>query len=143
MSKRSPGTLIAAAIFLAIGVVRGLRALAIAPVPDLPALLFACVCLEAIGALLAAVGLLVPSRRLALPGLALFAISTVVQMAGDVGPYGVRSLLEGLSWSLLALALAAAGWIAIERATHRGGPSARNTTGQSSESRTSPSRAFR
>jgi hypothetical protein len=55
----------------------------------------------------------------------------------------VRSLLDGLSGSLLALALAAAGWVAIERAAHRGDPSARNTTGQSSESRRSPSRAPR
>lgn len=140
MSKRSPWTLLAAAIFAAIGLVRGLRALAIAPDlaiasgPDLPAFLFACVCFQAIGGLLAAVGLLLRSRRLVLPGLALFAISAVAQMAGDVAVYGVRSLLDGLAGSLLALAVAAAGWIAFEREAQRGGPVA-GSGGHSSVSR--------
>ena len=135
MSTRSPWTLLAAAIFAAIGLVRGLRALAIAPVPDLPALLFACVCLEAVGALLAAAGLFFRSRRLALPGLTLFALSVAVQMAGDVAVYGVRSLLDGLAASLLALALSTAGWIAFEREAQRGGPAARIRSGHSSGSR--------
>ena len=41
-------------VFLAIGLERALRALAIAPAPELPAILFASVLIQAIGALAAA-----------------------------------------------------------------------------------------
>jgi hypothetical protein len=62
------------------------------------------------------------------------------------GPNRVRCapLLDGLAGSFLALALAAAGWIALEREeAHGGGPAAPNAAGQSSEPSLSPSRPSR
>ena len=77
-------------VFLAIGLERALRALAIAPAPDLPAILFATILLQAIGAFAAAVCLFTASRY-ALIGLALFAAAFLTQMGADVLVYGVRA----------------------------------------------------
>ena len=103
-----------AALFLAIGVTRGVRALAIAPVPDLPALLFVAVLGQAVGALLAGIALGFAGRSAAL-GLALFAGCAVLQMGGDTFVYGVRSLFEGLAFALLAMTLTFVAWLLSER----------------------------
>ena len=141
MPKRFPWNLLAAAIFGGLGTERALRALAILPVPELPTLLFVSLAGEAAGALLAAIGLLLASRRVSSVGLALFAVCAVARMAGDVAVYGVRPLIDGVAASLIAIALAASGWIVLER-TRASRAQRRNTTGQSSESSTSPSRTW-
>jgi hypothetical protein len=103
-----------AAVFCAIGAARALRAIAIAPGPDLPELLFLAILGQAAGALLAGVGLMAGGRGAAL-GLALFAGSALLQMGADVFLYEVRALLEGLAIAVLAIGLAVFGWLALER----------------------------
>jgi hypothetical protein len=102
------------AIFLAIGIERTLRTLAIAPGPDLPVLLFASVLCQAIGALAAAACLFAASRY-AVIGLALFAGAVLVQLGADVLVYHVRAVLEAAGIAVVALGLAALGWLALDR----------------------------
>ena len=101
-------------VFLAIGLERAQRALAIAPTPDLPAILFATVLLQAIGALAAAVCLFAASRY-ALIGLALFAAAFLTQMGADVLVYGVRAVVDAVGLAVAAIALTAFAWLALDR----------------------------
>src|SRR5262245_51705545 len=84
---------IVGAVFLLIGIERTFRALAISGGPDLPALMFASVLLEAIGALAAAACLFAGSRLAAI-GLALFAGAVLVHLGADVLVYQVRAVLD-------------------------------------------------
>jgi hypothetical protein len=102
------------AVFLAIGIERALRALAIAGGPDLPALLFASVLVEAVGALVAAIGLFGASR-VATIGLALFVGAALVHLGADVLIYHIRAVVEAAAIALCVLALAAIGWFAQTR----------------------------
>jgi hypothetical protein len=101
-------------VFCVVGVQRLLLALAMPAGFELPALLFALVVVEAVAALVGGVGLLL-RRRIALAGLLAFAVAAVLHMVADVAVYGVRSLLEGLAWAVVAVALAALGWLALQR----------------------------
>jgi hypothetical protein len=102
------------AVFLAIGVERALRALAIAAGPDLPAILFASVFVEAIGALATAAFLFAASRWVAI-GLALFVGAALVHLGADVLIYHIRAVLEAAGIALCVLALAALAWFAQAR----------------------------
>jgi hypothetical protein len=102
-------------VFLAIGLERALRALAIAPAPDLPAILFVTVLLQAIGALAAAVCLFAASRLVVI-GLALFAGAFLVQLGADVLVYEIRAVLDAAGLAVAALALTLFAWMAQDRA---------------------------
>ena len=102
-------------VFLAIGLERALRALAIAPAPDLPVILFASVLIQAIGALAAAVCLFAASRLVVI-GLALFAGAFLVQLGADVLVYQIRAVLDAVGLAVAALALVAFAWLSLDRA---------------------------
>ena len=102
-------------VFLAIGLERALRALAIAPAPDLPAILFVTVLLQAIGALAAAVCLFAASRFVVI-GLALFAGAFLVQLGADVLIYQIRAVLDAVGLAVAALALTVFAYMALDRA---------------------------
>jgi hypothetical protein len=109
----SRAVLIALGIVLcAIAVQRLLVAVAMPVGLPVPVLLFLFVLAEGVSALVAGIGLLL-RRRFARVALLVFATAAVVHMLVDVVFYGVRSLLEGLAWALLAVLLAAAGWVAL------------------------------
>jgi hypothetical protein len=101
-------------VFCVIGVQRLLLSLAMPAGFELPVLLFALVLVEGVAALIAGVALLL-RRRIALAGLLAFAVAAVLHVVVDVAVYGVRSLFEGLLWAVLAVALAAVGWLALQR----------------------------
>jgi hypothetical protein len=103
-----------AVVFLAIGIERALRGAAIGAAPDAPLLLLASVLLEAIGALAAAAGLFAASR-LAVSGLALFAGAVLFHLGADVLVYHVRAVIDAAFVAIVALGLAALGWIALDR----------------------------
>jgi hypothetical protein len=102
-------------VFLAIGLERALRALAIAPAPDLPAILFVTVLIQAIGALAAAFCLFAGSRLVVI-GLALFAGAFLVQLGADVLIYQIRAVLDAVGLAVAALALTVLAWMALDRA---------------------------
>jgi hypothetical protein len=104
-----------AVVFLAIGIERALRALAIAGGQDLPGLLFAGVLVQAIGALAAAAALFMASR-IAIVGLALFAGGVLFQLGADVLVYQVRAVIEAVAIAAAAIGLAALGWLALDDA---------------------------
>jgi hypothetical protein len=116
--KRVRWTAVIGIVFCAIALERLVRALGMAAGPDLPMLIFLLVLAEGGGALLGGIGLVL-LRRFALVGLLLFAVSSIAQMAADLGVYGIRSFFEVLAWSALALGLSALGWIAF---THERSP---------------------
>jgi hypothetical protein len=103
-----------AVVFLAIGLERALRALAIAPTPDPPVILFVTVVIQAIGALAAAVCLFAGSRLVVI-GLALFAAAFLVQLGADVLVYQIRAVLDAVGLAVVALTLTAFAWLALER----------------------------
>ena len=110
---------LAGLLFLAIGVERTLRVVAMAGAPGAPFLLFLGMAGEAIGALLAGGGLLMAPAVVSL-GLGLFAVFAVVHMGSDLLVYEVRSVLEAAGGLCAALVLVALGWLAL-----RSGPGPR------------------
>jgi hypothetical protein len=91
-----------------------LRALAIAPAPDLPVILFVSVLIQAIGALAAAACLFAASRYVVI-GLGLFAGAFLVQLGADVLVYQIRAVLDAVGLAVAALALVAFAWFAQDR----------------------------
>ncbi len=76
---------------------------------------------QGIAALLAAIALWYERQGLGRASLVAFVLLVALQMAADAFGYGIRSLIEALTGTILALVIAAAGWLALGNERPGGG----------------------
>lgn len=103
--------------WLAVGLWRLFVCLSLALVPEPPVLALLALAGQAATAIGAAIAIARLRVRLAELFVVAFVACVVLQMGADFLVYGIRSLLEATTGVLLALLLAALGWLALRPAS--------------------------